>query len=357
MPELSRTAGRRLRRDRRGAAAGRGAGDPGRGRSERSFAAGPGGEPRRPSGELQLQRPGRRPRRRRRPARSPGRASTGCPPGPGRRRGRAGRRPGAEGGAGSGQPGGPAGRRTAGGGSRAGAGGRASCRGRAREDGPISLGTATVEQLDTIDGIGPVTAEDIVEFRDQHGGLASVDQLDQVSGIGPATMESLRRPAAALSRRGALAAPSLPVLLGIAVLVVAGAGPQRRDPRAGRGGARPRHAGPRGRAGPRLRARRGRGHRRARRPRTSAAPGSATCSRSRGQNVTLLALLAMPLLAPLGMPLRARLVWVLGPDRRLRAAGRRRPLDPARRRDGRRRRARDARRAARLAPLRAGCWR
>jgi competence protein ComEA len=60
------------------------------------------------------------------------------------------------------------------------------------EEGPISLGTATVEQLDTIDGIGPVTAADIVEYRDQHGGLASVDQLDQISGIGPATMESLR---------------------------------------------------------------------------------------------------------------------------------------------------------------------
>jgi len=59
-------------------------------------------------------------------------------------------------------------------------------------EGPISLGTATVEQLDTIEGIGPVTAEDIVEFRDQHGGLASVEQLDQISGIGPATMESLR---------------------------------------------------------------------------------------------------------------------------------------------------------------------
>lgn len=64
--------------------------------------------------------------------------------------------------------------------------------GGASEEGPISLGTATVEQLDTIDGIGPVTAQDIIEFRDEHGGLSSVDQLDQVSGIGPATMESLR---------------------------------------------------------------------------------------------------------------------------------------------------------------------
>ncbi len=62
----------------------------------------------------------------------------------------------------------------------------------AGEEGPISLGTATVEQLDTIDGIGPVTAQDIVDFRDEHGGLSSIDQLDQVSGIGPATMESLR---------------------------------------------------------------------------------------------------------------------------------------------------------------------
>jgi competence protein ComEA len=59
-------------------------------------------------------------------------------------------------------------------------------------DAPISLGTPTVEQLDTIDGIGPVTAEQIVEFRDQNGGVSSVDDLDEISGIGPATMEALR---------------------------------------------------------------------------------------------------------------------------------------------------------------------
>jgi competence protein ComEA len=58
--------------------------------------------------------------------------------------------------------------------------------------GPISLGSATVEQLDEIEGIGPVTAQNIIEFREQHGGLSSVDELDQISGIGPSTMEALR---------------------------------------------------------------------------------------------------------------------------------------------------------------------
>ena len=59
-------------------------------------------------------------------------------------------------------------------------------------EGPISLGSATIEQLDTIEGIGPVTAGDIIAFRDEHGGLSSIDELDQVNGIGPATMEALR---------------------------------------------------------------------------------------------------------------------------------------------------------------------
>jgi competence protein ComEA len=70
--------------------------------------------------------------------------------------------------------------------------GGAAVAGTGAEEGPISLGTATAEQLEEIEGIGPVTAGDIIEYRDEHGGLSSVDQLDQVPGIGPATMESLR---------------------------------------------------------------------------------------------------------------------------------------------------------------------
>lgn len=59
-------------------------------------------------------------------------------------------------------------------------------------EGPISLSTATVEQLDQIDGIGPVTAQQIIDFRDSRGGISSVEELDGISGIGPATMSALR---------------------------------------------------------------------------------------------------------------------------------------------------------------------
>ena len=59
------------------------------------------------------------------------------------------------------------------------------------EDGPISLGSADQADLETIDGIGPVTAADIIEFRDEHGGISSIEELDEVPGIGPATIEAL----------------------------------------------------------------------------------------------------------------------------------------------------------------------
>ncbi|MFG3530569.1 helix-hairpin-helix domain-containing protein [Streptomyces sp. NPDC047917] len=50
--------------------------------------------------------------------------------------------------------------------------------------GPVSLNTATVEQLDTLPGVGPVLAQHIVDYRTQHGGFRSVDELREVNGIG-----------------------------------------------------------------------------------------------------------------------------------------------------------------------------
>lgn len=59
-------------------------------------------------------------------------------------------------------------------------------------EGPISLGSADQADLETIEGIGPVTAADILAYRDEHGGVSSIDQLDEISGIGPATIEALK---------------------------------------------------------------------------------------------------------------------------------------------------------------------
>ncbi|MDH4345786.1 MAG: ComEA family DNA-binding protein [Thermoleophilia bacterium] len=56
----------------------------------------------------------------------------------------------------------------------------------------VSLAAATVDQLDELPGIGPVTAQKIVEWRQAHGPFASVDDLDAVPGIGEARIEQLR---------------------------------------------------------------------------------------------------------------------------------------------------------------------
>ncbi|MCG5432502.1 ComEA family DNA-binding protein [Mycobacterium sp. MYCO198283] len=58
---------------------------------------------------------------------------------------------------------------------------------------PIDVNAATVDQLDELPGVGPVTAQAIVAWRAEHGRFTSVDQLGEVDGIGPARLEKLRK--------------------------------------------------------------------------------------------------------------------------------------------------------------------
>ena len=74
----------------------------------------------------------------------------------------------------------------------AGAAGSSSGSGSAAQAGPVHLNVATLEQLDALPGVGPVTAQKILDYRDKHGAFGSVDELDAISGIGPARLDQLR---------------------------------------------------------------------------------------------------------------------------------------------------------------------
>jgi competence protein ComEA len=57
---------------------------------------------------------------------------------------------------------------------------------------PLNLNTATIAQLDSLPGVGPVTAQRIVAWRTKHGSFTSVDQLAEVDGLGPARVARLK---------------------------------------------------------------------------------------------------------------------------------------------------------------------
>lgn len=58
--------------------------------------------------------------------------------------------------------------------------------------GLVNINTASVEELDTLQGIGPVTAQKIVDYRTANGGFSSIEEIKNVPGIGEAKFAAIR---------------------------------------------------------------------------------------------------------------------------------------------------------------------
>lgn len=56
----------------------------------------------------------------------------------------------------------------------------------------VHLNSATFEELDTLPGVGPITAQKILDYRTEHGAFQTIDELDAVPGIGPTRLAELK---------------------------------------------------------------------------------------------------------------------------------------------------------------------
>jgi competence protein ComEA len=81
---------------------------------------------------------------------------------------------------------------------------------------PVNLNTATSEELQLVPGIGPVTAEKILQMRKSYGAFKSVDDLTAIRGIGPKRLEKMRKyltvgKSASQSKPASAAKPAAPL--------------------------------------------------------------------------------------------------------------------------------------------------
>ncbi len=56
----------------------------------------------------------------------------------------------------------------------------------------VNINTANIDQLDALPGIGPSTAQNIIDYREEHGVFETTDDLINVPGIGEATMDEIK---------------------------------------------------------------------------------------------------------------------------------------------------------------------